>query len=725
MGGSQHGGPGGDQAAVRASIDARNPLLDYDQLPRFAYIAAEHVEPAVGILLARQRDGLAVLESALTGNPAPAWDDVVPRLSALGEPLGWAWGVINHLLAVRNSEALRAAHGAVQASVVEAFMALGQSLPVYRALVALRDGGQFAGFDPAQRRIITAAIRAAEHSGVALQGAARARFQAIELERAGLSTRFANQLLDATKAFALELSAADEVSGLPESLLRAAAAAHAGAHGLGQPGAAGRGPWRITLDAPSYLPFMEHSRRRDLRERLYRAFIARAAGGDTDNLPLVERILALRREMARLLGYATYAEFSLAAKMAPSVAGVEALLAELRAAALPRAQGELAELTAYAHAHGFPGADALALWDLAFWAERLREERYAYRDEELRPYFALPAVLDGMFATANRLFGVQVRAADGTAEVWHESVRYFIVADEHGRDIASFFLDPYTRPRDKRGGAWMDNACDRKRLQDGSLRLPVAYLVCNQTAPLADTPSLMTFREVETLFHEFGHGLQHMLTTVEYPEAAGINNVEWDAVELPSQFMENWCYHRPTMLGAVDRPGLARHWQSGAPLPGALFERVLQARTYRAGAATLRQVYLASLDLELHHRYAAGDAAAAGGGALAVQQRIANANSVLPPLAEDRMLCGFSHLFAGGYAAGYYSYKWAEVLAADAFAAFAEAGLERDEAVRATGRRFRDTVLAQGGSRHPLEVFAAFRGRAPSSEALLLQSGLR
>ena len=700
-----------------------NPLLDCERLPRFSLITAADVEPAVRTLLARLAAGLAALERALERSAgAPGWADVIPRLSELSEPLGWAWGVVNHLLAVRNGDALRAAHAAVQAQVVEAFMALGQSKPLYRALVALRDTARWQELDAAQRRIVTAAIRAAEHAGVALSGGARARFQAIELELAELSTRFSNQLLDSSKAFALELAAPDEVAGLPPSLLRAAAHAAAAARsGLADAADPARGPWRITLDGPSFMPFMEHSRRRDLRERLYRAFIARASSGATDNLPLVERILALRREKARLLGFATFAELSLASKMAPGVAAVEALLDELRTAAVPKARAELAELAAFAQAHGgAPGAD-LALWDIAFWAERLREERYAYRDEELRPYFALPEVLDGMFATAQRLFGVRVRAADGQAEVWHESVRYFIIADEDGRDIASFFLDPYTRPLDKRGGAWMDNACDRKRRSDGSVRLPVAYLVCNQTAPLADTPSLMTFREVETLFHEFGHGLQHMLTRVDYAEAAGINNVEWDAVELPSQFMENWCYHRATMLGSGQRPGLARHWQSAAPLPAELFDRLLRARTFRAGSATLRQVYLATLDLALHHRY--GDDGTTS--ALAVQQRVAAANTIIPPLAEDRMLCGFSHLFAGGYAAGYYSYKWAEVLAADAFAAFEEAGLERAEAMAATGRRFRDTVLALGGSRHPLEVFAAFRGRSPSSAALLRQSGLR
>ncbi|MFY0525648.1 M3 family metallopeptidase [Archangium gephyra] len=353
---------------------------------------------------------------------------------------------------------------------------------------------------------------------------------------------------------------------------------------------------------------------------------------------------------------------------------------------------------------------------MPFWAERLREERYAYTDEELRPYFALPRVLDGLFDTAKRLFGVTVRAANGEVPVWDPSVQFFRVADESGKDIAAFYLDPYSRPATKRGGAWMNGALDRKRQPDGSLRLPVAYLVCNATPPVGNKPALLTFREVETLFHEFGHGLQHMLTRVDYPEAAGINNVEWDAVELPSQFMENWCFHEETLSR------LARHVDSGEPLPKHLQDKIRAGRIFRAASMSLRQVYFATLDLELHHRYQPGGDGQAG--FLEVQKRVAKENTVLPPLPEDRFLCSFTHIFAGGYAAGYYSYKWAEVLSADAFSAFEEAGLSDAQALSRTGRRFRDTVLALGGSRHPLEVFQEFRGRAPSTQPLLKQTGL-
>jgi len=423
----------------------------------------------------------------------------------------------------------------------------------------------------------------------------------------------------------------------------------------------------------------------------------------------MEQILRLRREMAGLLGYASYAEVSLASKMAPGVDAVERLLEELRAASWEAALRDLDDLRALAREAGAPEADDLRNWDVAFWAERLRERRYAYSDEQLRPYFPLPRVLDGLFALAERLFGVRVRAADGEAPVWHPDVRFFRIADPDGAPRAAFYLDPYSRPAEKRGGAWMDECVGR-----APGRLPIAYLICNQVPPVGDKPSCMTYDELHTLFHEFGHGLQHMLTTVERPLAAGIRNVEWDAVELPSQFMENWCYHRDTLLG------LSRHVETGERLPEELFQKLRAARTFRAGSDMLRQLYFAFMDLELHHRWTPES----GESPFDVQRRIAARTTVIPPLPEDRFLCGFSHIFAGGYAAGYYSYKWAEVLSADAFGAFEDAGLDDPAAVAATGRRFRDTVLALGGSRHPMEVFRAFRGREPSTQALLRQAGL-
>jgi oligopeptidase A len=589
---------------------------------------------------------------------------------------------------------------------------LGQSAPLYRALEALRESPAYAELDAAGRRVLEVLVRDARLSGVGLAPEPRARFARIQSELAELGTRFANQVLDDTRRFALTLSEPEDVAGLPKNWRALSAQA---AREEGEDGATPEtGPWRLTLDAPSLLPFLSHARRRDLRERLYRAYITRASEGDSNNRPLIEQILALRREQAELLGFASYAELSLASKMAGDVAAVETLLEELRGASYDAAHLDLAALAARAAASGASEAADLKPWDIAFWTERLREERFDYSEEDLRPYFPLPRVLAGLFALSERLFGVEIRGADGEAPVYHKDVRFFRVYERGGQAIAAFYLDPYARPSEKRGGAWMADCLGRRRL-GGSIRHPVAFLVCNQTPPVGDAPSLMSFDEVTTLFHEFGHGLQHMLTAVECGLVSGIQKVEWDAVELPSQFMENWCYHRETVRG------ISGHVESGAALPDELFDKLCAARTFRAGSDMLRQIYFGMTDLELHHRYR-------GGGeedAFDIQRRIAERTTVIPPLPEDRFLCSFGHIFGGGYAAGYYSYKWAEVLSADAFGAFEEADLDDADAIARVGRRFRDTVLARGGSQPPSEVFAAFRGREATPEALLRHSGLQ
>jgi len=688
-----------------------NPLLDTSGLPRFDEIRVEHIEPALRTLI----PALEVDLAALDATARPTWEDLIEPLERLQDRLRYTWGVVGHLMGVKNCDALRAVYERVQPDVVSFSIRVGQSETIYENARAMRNGDVWHGLDPGQQRIVETLVRDAELAGVGLRGAARDRFNAIQLELANLSTQFSNHVLDATKGFALALDARADIEGLPRSLLDLAAQS---ARGSGRPDAtAEAGPWRITLDAPSVMPFLEHSTRRDLREKLYRAYVSRASTGETDNTPLIDRILALRHEMAALLGYASYSDMSLASKMAPDIATVEGLLEELRLASFDAAQHDLDDLRTFATEAGAVEGDDLRHWDIAYWAERLRERRFAYGEEELRPYFPMPHVLDGLFALAHRLFGVRIAAADGTAPVWHPDVRFFEVRDESGAKIAAFYLDPYSRPAEKRGGAWMDDCVGRTRLApttDGPVRLPVAHLVCNGTPPVDGRPSLMTFNEVETLFHEFGHGLQHMLTRVDHGLAAGINNIEWDAVELPSQFMENWLYHRDTLIG------LTAHVDTGAPLPDALFQKIHAARTFRAGSAMLRQLYFASIDMALHR----GPLAAGQGSPFDIQRRIAEKTTVLPPLPEDRFLCGFTHIFAGGYAAGYYSYKWAEVLSADAFGAFEEAGLDDERAMAETGRRYRETVLALGGSRSPMEVFEAFRGRQPKPDALLRHAGL-
>ena len=690
---------------------SQNPLLIGKGLPPFEKIKTEDVVPAITQLLTELEEDLATLEANVT----PSWTSLVEPLDDLGERLRWSWGIVGHLMGVKNSPELREAHAAIQPKIVEFVNKLSQSQPFYKAFKALRDSDEWHNFEPAQQRIVEAAIRDAELSGVGLTGEVCDRFNQIQMELAELGTKFSNNVLDATKAFSLTLTTPAEVDGLPPSLksLAAQAAREAGAENATPE----NGPWRITLDFPSYVPFMQHSTRSDLREKLYKAFISRACSGDLDNNPLIERILALRQEKSKLLGFNSYAELSLASKMAPNVEAVEKLQEELRRVSYDAALKDLEELKGFAASKNPAESSDLKHWDISFWSERQREEKFAFTAEELRPYFPLPQVLDGLFGLVKRLLGITVTSADRQAPVWHEDVRYFQIADETENPIAYFYLDPYSRPAEKRGGAWMDDCIGRAKISENgstNTRLPVAYLVCNQTPPVDGKPSLMTFNDVETLFHEFGHGLQHMLTKVDYAGAAGINNIEWDAVELASQFMENWCYDRSTLMG------MAKHYETGETLPEHYYQKLLAARHYMSGSGMLRQLHFGLVDIELHHRYQPGGKETVAD----VRHRLAQTTTVLPPLPEDAFLCAFGHIFAGGYAAGYYSYKWAEVLSADAFAAFEEVGLENGDAIAITGKRYRDTVLALGGSLHPMEVFKAFRGREPSTEALLRHSGL-
>jgi oligopeptidase A len=691
------------------SVRPENPLLNYGDLPAFDRISADDVVPAMRWLLAALEEELAILEDSVE----PTWAGLVGPIERLSDRLGFSWGIVGHLMGVRNSDALREAHQSVQGEVVEFSLRLAQSAAIYRGLQDIRSGAAWGTLDATQRRIVETLLRDAEHAGVGLDEKKRKRFNAIALELAEAATRFSNNVLDATKAFSMTIEDADAIAGTPNNF-RELAAQSARDAGL-EKACAESGPWRITLDAPSFIPFMQHCQVRDLREQLYRAYITRASTGEHTNVGLIETILSLRHEEASLLGFGDYAEMSLSTKMAGAVPAVDALLEELRVASQDAAVRDLGQLREFARAQG--QGEELCLWDVAFWSERLRESRFSYSEEELRPYFPLPRVLEGLFALSHRLFGIQIESADGEVPVWDEGVRFFRVRDEQGVDLAAFYLDPYSRPAEKRGGAWMDECVGRSGhagMDGDRVRKPVAYLICNQAPPVAGQPSLMSFDEVTTLFHEFGHGLQHMLTRVDEPLASGIRNIEWDAVELPSQFMENWLYDRDT-LG-----GVSGHVESGKTLPGRLFDKLQAARTYRAGSDMLRQLYFSLIDLELHARYVPGGEP----DAFMVQRSVAERTTVLRPLAEDRFLCSFSHIFAGGYAAGYYSYKWAEVLSADAFAAFEEVGLDNTAAIAETGRRFRDTVLALGGSRPPKQVFESFRGRDPSTTALLRHSGL-
>ncbi len=702
-----------DHAAPLPKELENNPLLMTEGLPRYDQILPEHVLPAAQYVLAEAEKTLNALEESIQ----PTWDGAVVPLDENGKRFQWAWSPVGHLHGVKNSPELREVYEQARPLFVDYGLRVSQSEPVYQALKGIREGAEWAKLDEAQQRIVSTHLRDMELSGIGLSGEKRQRFNEIVNQLSKLSTDFSNHVLDATKAFALELSDPKDVEGLPPSLLGLAAHSYNMVEDLPKEepprtATAETGPWRFTLDIPSFLPFMKHCKNRDLREKMYRAYITRASQGEWDNNGLITQILKLRKEEAQLLGYGTYAEVSLLQKMAPNVAAVEEMFETLREASWKPAKRDLADLQELAKATGV--TEPLKQWDIAFWSERLREKRFDFTDEELRPYFPLERVMNGLFELVERLFDVKVTSADGEAPVWHPDVRFFKILDAKGTHIASFYIDPYSRPANKQGGAWMATCMVRRLNPDGTLELPVAHLICNSTPPVGGKPSLMTFREVETLFHEFGHGLQHMLTKVDYADAAGINGIEWDAVELPSQFMENWCYHKPTLLG------MTAHYETGEPLPDALFEKLCQARTFQAGMQTLRQLNFGMTDIALHHEHDPNGSESHQD----VARRIAKSTSLLEPLPEDQSLCAFQHIFAGGYAAGYYSYKWAEVLSADAFSAFEEVGLDNDDAVVKTGRRFRDTVLALGGGRHPMQVFKDFRGRDPKPDALLRHSGL-
>lgn len=693
-----------------SSVGDENPLLTDFNFPPFDSIEAEHVRPGFRALLKQLEGELEELEKTVE----PTWPKLVEPLEKIIDRITVVWGAINHLKSVKDSSELRAAIEEVQPEKVAFDLKLSQSKPIYNAYKAIRESSDWDSLSGARKRIVETSIKEAILSGIALEDDKREQFNKIEQELAKLSRKFEENVLDATKKYEKVIMDKKDIEGLPPTALGLAAqTAVTKGH---ENATAENGPWILTLDAPSFISVMQHARNRTLREEVYRAYVTRASSGDLDNTPIIDQVLQLRLEKAKLLGYNNYGEVSMATKMATVDKALE-LLEKIRAASWDPAVKDMEDLKQFSKSQGALEADNLNHWDLSFWSERLRESKYEINEEELRPYFSLPKVMDGLFNLAKMLFGINIEAADGLAPVWNNDVRFYRVNDSTGSAIAYFYFDPYSRPSEKRGGAWMDEVVSRSRVlsQDGvSPRLPVAHMVCNQMPPVGNKPSLMTFREVETVFHEFGHALQHMLTKQDEGLVAGIRNIEWDAVELPSQFMENWCYHRDTLMG------IAKHYATGESLPEDIYKKLLAARTFRAGSLSLRQLRFATVDLELHTKYVPCGSESI----YDVDRRISERTQVLPPLPEDRFLCSFSHIFAGGYAAGYYSYKWAEVLSADAFSAFEDAGLHDEKAVKETGNRFRETILALGGGKAPLEVFVEFRGREPSPEALLRHNGL-
>jgi len=678
-------------------MTAINPLLDHTALPRFAAIHAEHVGPAVAATVAEYRARIDALLAAAA--PRTFANTLLPQ-EALEQRLEQVWSPVSHLHAVKDSEALRAVYGAAEQAISDYAAELGQNRELYAAVQAVADSAEFAALPRAAKTLVEHSLRDFRLSGVALEEPARTRFREIANALTRLATEFEEAVLDATQAWSEPVDEAG-LRGVPdaerESLSQAAAEA-------------GRDGYLVTLKQPSVQAILTYADDRALRERVYTAYHTRASeqgphAGQFDNSARIEEILALRHEAARLLGFANAAEESLATKMAGTPARVLDFLRDLVRRAKPVAQRELVELREFARAE--LDLAELQPWDVTYASEKLRVAKFSLSEEELKPYFPLPGVLDGLFAIVSRVFGATLRERDGV-ETWHPDVRYYDVLDADGRVRAGCFVDLYTRTG-KRGGAWMD-VCRSRFVAGGAAQLPIAYLTCNFAPPVGDKPSLLTHDDATTLFHEFGHGLHHLLTDVDYPSVSGIDGVEWDAVELPSQFMENFCWQRDALNL------FARHWQTGELLPDDLFARMLSARHFHAGLFLVRQLEFALFDFRLHLEFDP----ARGARALELLAEVRSEVAVITPPPWQRMPHSFAHVFAGGYAAGYYSYLWAELLSADAFARFEEAGIFD----RVTGEAFRSSILAVGGSRPALESFVEFRGREPTPDALLRSYGL-
>jgi oligopeptidase A len=675
-----------------------NPLLELTGLPEFSRIKPEHVRPAVEQLLA---EGRQQVEDLLAANTTYTWDNLIAPMEAMDDRISRAWSPVSHMNSVVNTDEMRDAYNTCLPLLSEYATELGQHEGLYRAYRQIADGDQYAALDEAQKKVIDNALRDFRLSGIELEQSQRDRYKEIMQELSKLGSSYSDNVLDATNAWHRQITDESLLTGLPESA-RSLAKQTAGQRDLEG--------WLFTLEFPSFHAVMTYADDRALREEVYTAYVTRASdqgphAGQWDNAANMDRMIALRHEAAQLLGYANYAERSLATKMAETTDQVMQFLEDLAERSHPVAVEELEDVRAFAaEAHGVQDLQA---WDIGYYSEKLRQNRYAISQEELKPYFPEPRVLSGLFAIVERLYGLKIGQVDDV-DTWHEDVRYYRITDADGHIRGEFYFDLYARPH-KRGGAWMDECISRRRTRKG-VQLPVAYLTCNFSPPIGNDPAMFTHDEVITLFHEFGHGLHHMLTQIDYAGVSGINGVAWDAVELPSQFMENWCWERK----ALDL--ISGHIKTGEQIPDELYQRMRKAKNFQSAMQMVRQLEFALFDFRLHHDYDPDRGARIHETLEAVREQVA----VIRPPAFNRFENGFSHIFGGGYAAGYYSYKWAEVLSADAFSAFEETGIFNRE----TGNRFLHSILEQGGSREPMELFVEFRGREPTIDALLRHSGL-
>ncbi|RUO76813.1 oligopeptidase A [Pseudidiomarina taiwanensis] len=678
---------------------SQNPLLQNNTLPAFSEIKPEHIVPAIEqrIVAAKQMIEQVIAAQKFT------WQDFIAPLEQVDDELERSWSPVSHLNAVKSDPALREAHDACLPLLSEYATFVGQHEGLYQGYKAIRESAEFEHLSEAQQKVVTDTLRDFELSGVALPNAQKQEYAKIQARLAELGSQFSNNLLDATDNWHLLVTDEAELSGLPESAVEAAAAS---AREHDQQG------WRFGLDIPSYLPVMMYADSSDLRRQLYQAFTTRASeqgpqAGQYDNSAIIAETLELRQKLARLLGFEHYAALSLATKMADSAAQVETFLTDLAERSLPQARADYQEVLEFAQRQCH--VEELEAWDIAYYSEKLKQQKYAISDEALRPYFPEHKVVQGLFAVVERLFGLTITEQTPPSR-WHDSVRYFVIYDQQQQQRGSFYLDLYARTG-KRGGAWMAECATRRRTLTQDVQLPVAYLTCNFNRPVGDKPALFTHDEVVTLFHEFGHGLHHMLTQIEYAGVSGINGVAWDAVELPSQFLENWCWE-PEALALI-----SGHYESGEPLPQDLLDKMLAARNFQSAMQMVRQLEFSLFDLRIHADPSIRSAAQVQSVLDQVREQVA----VRKPPAYNRFQHSFGHIFAGGYAAGYYSYKWAEVLSADAFSRFEEDGIFNPQ----TGQDFLHEILEQGGSKDAMELFVAFRGREPKVDALLRHSGIQ
>jgi len=675
-----------------------NPLLDFNGLPPFSQIRPKHVEPAIDHILSENRQRIDELLASIN---TPTWENFVQPLADLNDRLSKVWSPVSHMNAVVNNDELRDAYNACLPKLSNYSTELGQNRQLYDAYKAIADSTAFTSLDQAQKKTIENALRDFHLSGVDLPVEKKQRFKVISQQLSSMTSKFSDNVLDATHGWNKHITDEILLNGLPDSAI---AVAQQTAQQKELEG------WLFTLDFPSYFAVITFADNRDLRQEMHDAFVTRASdqgpnAGQWDNSQLMEDILKLRHEKAQLLGYGNYAEMSLATKMADDTSRVIHFLTDLAERSRSMAQLELDEISAFAKQRD--SLEPLQPWDIPYYSEKLRQQKYAISQEDLKPYLPAPQVVNGMFEVVKRLYGLHIEAVDGI-DVWHSDARFYEIRDEGGTLRGQFYLDMYARPK-KRGGAWMDECITRKRTGN-EVQTPVAYLVCNFTPPVADQPALLTHNEVTTLFHEFGHGLHHMLTQVDYLPVSGINGVPWDAVELPSQFFENWCWEKE----ALDL--IAHHYQSGEPLPDELFDKMIAAKNFQSGMQMVRQLEFALFDFRLHMEYNPQ----LGGRVQQILDEVRQQVAVVRPAPYNRFQHGFTHIFAGGYAAGYYSYKWAEVLSADAFSKFEESGIFNHD----TGRQFMACILEQGGSRDPMDLFVEFRGREPSIDALLRHSGI-